>query len=321
MSHVDISKHKHKIIGGVDEDTYRVNSNIWLKAQNVFWKYQTRLHTLYFDAWQIALHEALNEDPVSPGYTQRQYRGARLLSAIENLGPDEAAFKFCAEEVDNPDLLKNDDHDLTIDPSEAQEARRERISASKDEIAFDTQKVRDHAKTLTRTLSDKDDDLQKSGVAFTKPAFTSPAQSGFRRPEPSVSNFVEEAADNIEMSTVAAGMLADLISDEPVTNDPQTPLCGNANVTFSEAEEVIWTADRNLNLDEVQAEIFPVIQNYDFSGRHTVRLTVRCWVDGSVEEYSFGKHDVSAADIKCITERLKNDRVLDDEFQSEEYVR
>ena len=132
LTHVSFEKGRHKLFGygGVDAPEYRVNSYIWQKAQREFWPVKKRMHSSYFAAWQIALQEALDADAVSPGYTQRAYRGFRLLNAIRELGPDEAAFQFCAEEVDSPDLLADESFSYVLEATEgAVEARKQRIKS------------------------------------------------------------------------------------------------------------------------------------------------------------------------------------------------
>jgi len=355
-------EHRERGIGGVDDPRYRVNSNIWIKVQNTFWNVQKRKHDLYFHAWLVALQEALDEEPVSPGYTQRQYRGHRLLKAISSLGPDEAAFKFCAEEVASPDILEDNPVLLSVDPTEAIEARKQRIEASK------------YARAKTHTSSDQlavETSKKVDGVRCDHmKGVTSTSNRGFSRPAPVAQSsvveqvsFIEDAGD-VAVSDLDAELLGDLISgddkpevkttvvevaEEPVDiaqtaeDDAFEILADDLGVDETDAEmladlideprpeaqtvsletasEVIWTADRGMYLEEVQEQVFPVIQNHDFAGPFNVKLAVRCWVDGSVEEFSFGKHDVSKADITEITRQLANARVLDDDFLTEEYVR
>ncbi|WP_343314025.1 replication initiation protein [Brucella sp. BE17] len=307
-------EHNNRGVGGVDAPDYRVNSNIWVKAQNSFWSIQKRSHDLYFAAWQIAIQEALAEEPVSPGYTTRQYRGHRLLLAIETLGADEAAFKFCAEEVDKPDLLEAGAPDLTVDSTEAQEARKARVGIEAPNFG-----ASNHAYTKqSASKVEKDDNSPKKGIAFTKPIFSTPTQSGFRRPpEPQVSNFIEEAGE-VAMSDIAADMLAELISDEPVTFDPQEVPKGT-NVTLADASEVIWTADRGMSMDEIEAEIWPAFQDEN-EGPRTVKLTVRAWVDGCAREFSFGQSSVDQSAIDQITRAIGHIH-LDPDFDAPEYVR
>ncbi|WP_455296526.1 replication initiation protein [Brucella pituitosa] len=124
-------EHKEKGVGDRDAPAYQVNSYIWQKAQSQFGyaipeKY-TSFH-YFFQAWLLALEEALSGDAWSPAYERRSFRGSRLLTAIEKLGANEAAWQFCCEEATNPDFLE--DHDFLNDQSERlKKARNDRIAA------------------------------------------------------------------------------------------------------------------------------------------------------------------------------------------------
>lgn len=355
------AEHIIRKIGGVDAPEFRVDSHIWVKAQKSFWTSRKFTNQMFFNAWQTALQEALAKDPISPGYDRRHYRGHRLLAAIKSMGPHEAAFKFCAEEVAEPDLL--DDHfQLHFSaPAEAVESRKERIGASKyartkGHSSRDLPQVEvaknvdgfssDHTKGVTSTIrgfsrpapvaqpsvveqvsfiedagdvavSDLDAELLGELISSTdertsKTAVVEVAEEPVDIAQTAEDDAFEILADDLGVDETDAEMLADLI-DEP-RPEAQT-------VSLETASEVIWTADRGMYLEEVQEQVFPVIQNHDFAGPFNVKLAVRCWVDGSVEEFSFGKHDVSKADITEITRQLANARVLDDDFLTEEYVR
>ncbi|MCV9910381.1 replication initiation protein [Brucella sp. HL-2] len=124
-------EHKLKGVGGMDAPEYQVNSHIWQKAQSQFGKAIPEKYTSYhyfFQAWLLALEEAITEDAWSPAYERRNYRGPRLLTAIEKLGANEAAWQFCCEEAASPDFLE--DHDFLNDQSERlKKTRNERIAA------------------------------------------------------------------------------------------------------------------------------------------------------------------------------------------------
>lgn len=356
------AEHIIRKIGGVDAPEFRVNSHIWVKAQKSFWTSRKFTNQMFFNAWQTALQEALSKDPISPGYDRRHYRGHRLLAAIKTMGPDEAAFKFCAEEVAEPDILDGHFQLHFSAPSEAVEGRKERIGASK------------YARTKghnSRDLPQVEAAKNVDGVSSDHTKGVTSTIRGFSRPTPAARtkkiervSYIEDAGD-VAVSDLDAELLGDLISgddkpevkttvvevalEEPIETEqaadhgefeipaddlgvdetdaemladlideprPEAP-----KITLKNATQIIWTADRGMYLEEVQEQVFPVIQNHDFAGPFNVELLVLCWVDGSTVEFSFGKHDVSKADIAEITRQLANQRVLDDEFLKEEYVR
>ncbi len=314
-------EHKERGIGGVDDPRYRVNSHIWIKAKKEFWRIQKREYHLYFDAWQIALQEALDAAPVSPGYTRRQYRGNRLLKAISDIGPDEAAFKFCAEEVGNPDILEDNPVLLSVDASDAIEARKHRIEVrnyaqaefrtsrkqSTVEIDKNVEQESKPSGTGVTILSGGEFISQKQAVSFTKPRRPN---TPLRRPEPAVAISAIEEEGIIEMSDLDAELLADLIADEPVETK---------TVTLEGVKEIIWTADRGMQMDEIEQEIWPAFQ-IDPDGPYAIELTVRAWVGGTAREFSFGTYNVSAEDIENITKNIGRVN-LDDELNEPEYIR
>ncbi|MDH0123281.1 replication initiation protein [Brucella intermedia] len=349
------NEHIKRKIGGADAPELRVNSNVWVKAQKTFWNVQKRMHRLYFQAWQIALQEALDEAPVSPGYTQRQFRGHRLLKAISTLGPDEAAWQFCAEEVSNPDILEDNPALLSVDPTEAIEARKYRIRAR------NYAHVQSHS---SRNQSQVDESKNVDGARNTNNmGVTATSNRGFSRPAPATQpankqvSFIEDAGD-VAVSDLDAELLGDLISgaDEPTakslvveaTEEPveteqsaddgafEVPvddlgldatdqelladLIDEPEATACKLEgirEVIWTADRGMPMEEVEKVIWPVFQE-DFEGPHTVNLTVRAWIDGCASEFDCGVFHVDQAAIDTITSRLG--KHLDDYFDVE-YIR
>ena len=345
-------EHNERGVGGVDTPEYRVNSHIWIKAQNSFWNVQKRQHDVYFKAWQVAIQEAIDEAPVSPGYTQRQYRGHRLLKAIADLGTDEAAFKFCAEEVANPDILEADAPALTLDETEAIEARKSRIEASK------------HAQTSVHTSkepaadeSESERNAQKTAVSFTTSGFSHP---DFSKPAEQVS-FIETTG-YIDISDTDAELLNDLISnDEPqvfkksvieapvddvIEAEPEEDQEDDFGIDDTAAQflseliadeeekatvskldgvkEIIWTADSDLNEEEVKEQVLPILASYyydEYEHTHRPKLTLRWWNNGTVVETTFGEKPINERDIEEITKRLDDERVLDEVLSEVEYIR
>lgn len=321
-------EHNERGVGGVDQPAYRVNSMIWMKAKKEFWSVQKRAHKLYFDAWLVALQEALDEAPVSPGYTQRLYRGHRLLAAIANLGADEAAFKFCAEEVANPDILEDNPVLLAVDPSEAIGARKDRIEASGYAQAYEPA-LKAQPQVECGTDVEKEPGCPKTGVAilsdgepipsFRSSSFTKPSRPNtpIRRPEPAVVISAIEEEGAIDITDLDAELLADLISDEVVESAPQP--AQTSKVSLEGVKEIKWTADRGMHMDEIEQEIWPAFQ-IEPTGPHAIELTVRVWIDGITREFSFGTYNVSMEDIENITKSIGRVN-LDDELSEPEYIR
>ncbi|MEN3142340.1 replication initiation protein [Ochrobactrum sp. WV_118_8] len=333
-------EHKQRHIGGVDASDYRVNSNIWIKAQNEFWRIQKRPHDVYFSAWQVALQEALDKAPVSPCYTTREYRGQRLLNAIATLGADEAAFKFCAEEVANPDIIEQNSPSLTVDHEDAESARKARIEASKNVQTSNTASVSERKSP-------------KSVVPFTKPANLGVQSS------PEQVSYIEEEALDIDISDIDVEMLNELISNDDVPvakkqkvetvveeiieaeiEEPEDDFGVDdiaaaflAEIVADDEEapkskldgvkEIIWTADRELDEEEVKDQVLPILASYyydEYEHTHRPKLTIRWWNNGTVVETTFGKKPVNERDIEEITKRLDDERVLDEELPEVEYV-
>ena len=124
-------EHQKKGVGGMDIPEYQVHSHIWQKAQSQFGKAvpeKFTTHYYFFQAWLLALEEAISGDAWSPAYERRSYRGQRLMVAIENSGPNEAAWQFCCEEAANPDFIE-DLAFLYEQSSRLKKARNERIAA------------------------------------------------------------------------------------------------------------------------------------------------------------------------------------------------
>lgn len=343
MTKIDFEpgEHKQRHVGGIDAPEFRVNSNIWLKAEKTFWNERKFQHRVFYHAWLIALQEALDKDPVSPGYTQREYRWHRLLNAIKSLGADEAAFKFCAEEVANPDIAE-DNWVLALEmPDDARDARKSRIEASK------------HAQTK-KPASNSERNDQLRAVPFTKPAFNN------IQPAAEQVSYIEEEALDIDISDIDVEMLNELISNDDVpvakkqkvetvveeiieaeieepeddfdvddiaaaflaeiiADDEEAPVSKLDGV-----KEIIWSADDELDEEEVKEQVFPILQNYYYDEHdhtHRIKLTIRWWDWGTVVESTFGVLPVSEADIKEITRRLDNERVLNETLNVEEYIR
>lgn len=124
-------EHKLKGVGGMDAPKYQVNSHIWQMAGSRFCKAvpeKITTHYHFFQAWLLALEEALTKDAWSPAYHRRSYRGQRLLATIEKLGPNEAAWQFCCEEAADPDFIV-DQLFLLEQDERLKKARNDRIAA------------------------------------------------------------------------------------------------------------------------------------------------------------------------------------------------
>lgn len=301
LTHASFEKgeHKQKGLGGVDAPEFRVNSMIWQKAQSTFWGHQRRLHTAYFDAWQLALLEAIDEAPMSPGYGRREYRGRRLLNAIQALGADEAAYKFCAEEVADPDLLVDGDPiSVSVDTAEAVEARIARIEKTKTPV--------NAAEAAKKDAKD------------TPAVVTLPFKRGFDRPSfakttpavPVADTAIEVAATDLDVSDLDAQLLENLISDTPV--EP----------TFSLADirEVMFTADRERSLEEIEDELFYLITDWDFEGDEEVSIAVRVFTD-CAQEFEFGVHKTCADDNQKLHNVLFSRGLLNAEFNEMELIK
>lgn len=96
------------MLGGVDDARYQVRSDLWIRADNAFRKIEAfsgYAHRDFFKLWTVALKEAIDQTPLTPGYSVRQYRGESLIAAIEQEGADYAAWGLITEEVESPDLV------------------------------------------------------------------------------------------------------------------------------------------------------------------------------------------------------------------------
>src|SRR5690606_31210843 len=119
------------------------------------------------------------------------------------------------------------------------------------------------------------------------------------------------SSDDLGIDDATVARLTELLDD--VEDEKPT-------VDLSEIKEIIWTADRDLSYEEVEEEIFPVIQNIIYDGEHNIELTVRIWQDGIAQELSFGKQNITLEDIDYITNRLAADRLLDDDINEPEFI-
>lgn len=115
----------YKRIGSKDLPHLRVESRTWRRAAAEFGKLLGRTHRGFHDLFQVALNEALSGEAVTEGFGTREYRGERLLAAMESRGADYGAWGFVCEEADIPDLALKDGRSQMEAAAEA--ARMERI--------------------------------------------------------------------------------------------------------------------------------------------------------------------------------------------------
>lgn len=103
-----------KHIGGVDAPQYRVNGNVWRKAQTLAKRMKISSHAIWiFESWLIALNEALTASRYTD-YGYRRFRGAGLLTALRDRPADDVAWDWVLEEFENPDLTcLHENPDLT----------------------------------------------------------------------------------------------------------------------------------------------------------------------------------------------------------------
>ncbi|MCD2177354.1 hypothetical protein [Rhizobium sp. C1] len=118
--------------GGVDDEHFRVRSDLWTRANRAFNRngLGSFREKNSFDLWKIALNEALSGKALTDGYNTRSYRGDALLAAIDAEGADFAAWGFLAEEADDHDLLEHLDQGIYVKSMtkiEAEMARRQRL--------------------------------------------------------------------------------------------------------------------------------------------------------------------------------------------------
>ncbi|MHA6642731.1 RepB family plasmid replication initiator protein [Mesorhizobium sp. A623] len=123
----DVARVSHK-----DVIQYRVESRVWRRAAKPYGRRLAMTNRQMADLWQIALNEALSEVALSDEFNLRQFRGRKLLEAINSRGADYAAWGFITEEADVPDLsTKQLEPGYGTIEREADEARLERIGMGK----------------------------------------------------------------------------------------------------------------------------------------------------------------------------------------------
>lgn len=121
--------------GKFDVEPYKVADHIWLKAEKLFAKKLGFGHLQFSQLWQVALHEATSNVGVTSGFETRSYRGKRLLTALDEIGADEAAWMMISEEVLNPDLAHADAFvGFLVAADKAEQARLARINEDEVEI-------------------------------------------------------------------------------------------------------------------------------------------------------------------------------------------
>jgi len=123
----------------------------------------------------------------------------------------------------------------------------------------------------------------------------------------------EEIEDDFGVDDTAAAFLSEIIADEEA---PVSKLDG--------VKEVIWTADSELDEEEVKDQVLPILASYyydEYEHTHRPKLTIRWWNNGTVVETTFGKKPVNQRDIDEITKRLNDERVLDEVLNEVEYIR
>lgn len=88
-----------------DTEQYRIESRTVRRARKTFGRHLIYSSPAQFSAlWHVALHEALSREPLTAGYYTREARGDRLLSLIDRVGADDAAWIFFEEEARDHDL-------------------------------------------------------------------------------------------------------------------------------------------------------------------------------------------------------------------------
>ncbi|WP_210253259.1 replication initiation protein [Microvirga tunisiensis] len=94
-------------VGAPDALRFRVPQSFWLRASKFARDNGLASgHHGVLHSWLVAINEALTEVPVTDGRNTREFRGQRLLEAIDEEGPEDAAWNWLVEEVKDPDLLK-----------------------------------------------------------------------------------------------------------------------------------------------------------------------------------------------------------------------
>ena len=113
-------------VGAPDEPRFRTPQSLWLRASSFGWDHGiSGRHAGIFRGWLVAINEALTGNAVTDGYGIRDFRGQRLLDAIDGDGAEDAAWDWLVEEVKSPDLLKLE---TVIGPSWRKAEREARIA-------------------------------------------------------------------------------------------------------------------------------------------------------------------------------------------------
>lgn len=88
-----------------DTEQYRIESRTVRRARKTFGRHLIYSSPAQFSMlWHVALHEAISREPLTAGYYTREARGERLLSLIDRVGADDAAWIFFEEEARDHDL-------------------------------------------------------------------------------------------------------------------------------------------------------------------------------------------------------------------------
>lgn len=100
-----------RFVGGGDRKDLRVKSSVWTIAQQKFpfAGRKSMNHKDWYEMWLAAIEEMESGVPLTRESEMRVFRGEGLRTKIDLLGADEAAWGFCAEETDSPDISLRDD--------------------------------------------------------------------------------------------------------------------------------------------------------------------------------------------------------------------
>lgn len=122
-------------IGAPDEPRYRINSVFWLRVAKKF-KTLGIDHSFAHATWLVALKEALDDFPLTPGGSTRRYRGANLISSIDANGVEAAAWSFFAEEAELGRDLVGSMHVIKnrVPAEKARKRRMESVKVPKDRV-------------------------------------------------------------------------------------------------------------------------------------------------------------------------------------------
>lgn len=112
-------------IGAPDEPRYRINSVFWLRVAKKF-KTLGIDHSFAHATWLVALKEALDDFPLTPGGSTRRYRGVNLLCSIDADGVEAAAWGFFGEEAELGRDLVGSMH-VIKNRAPAEKARKKRM--------------------------------------------------------------------------------------------------------------------------------------------------------------------------------------------------